>query len=160
MPRKGPHRYDRDEYLRARRRAKAIERLALALNHDGPMTGRGAPQALGDVILDRWRSDDSASSHEKVERLLEAIRLTPEVAERDLRLHLERLEAEWAGLAHQERRALYLISLGFQNKEIARLDGVTQDAVKERLRRARVRLGASNTTHAVAIAIRRGLLWS
>lgn len=159
MPRVEPHRYDRAAYERVRRRKGAIDRLALTLEYDGKLSARGLPMALGEFILDRWRSDDSASSAEKVERLLEAIRLTPEVGERELNDYLKTLENEWNGLTYQERRVLYLTSLGFQIKELARLDGVSIDAIKERLRAARRRLGAQNTTHAVAIAIRKGLLW-
>lgn len=160
MPRSGPHRYNRAEYEAIRRRKKAIERLSLALDYEGPVSNRGIPLALGDFILERWRADDSASAHEKVERLLSALQAHPEVAEREIDGYLKAFDDELAGLTHQERRALYFSSLGFMAKHVARLDDVTEDTVKMRLARARRKLHAVNTPHAVAIAIRKGLLWT
>lgn len=151
--------YDREAYEAIKRRRRAIERLALNVGYDGPLTDRGLPTALGQFIIDRWRSDDSASSNEKVERLLDALRAAPEVAERELDHYLELIDDAYEGLSVKERRALYFTSLGFQVKEQARFDGVTHDAIKERLRAARRKLGATTTTQAVAIAIRKGLLW-
>jgi DNA-binding CsgD family transcriptional regulator len=163
MPRKGPHRYDRGtkaEYERAMARKQAINRLALALDYEGPVTNRGVPTALGDFILQRWRTDDSASSYEKVERLLDALQAHPDVAEREIDSYLPAFDDAMEGLTHQERRGLYFASQGFQLKHVAVLDGVTEDAVKARLTRARRKLHAVNTAHAVAIAIRKGLLWT
>jgi len=144
---------------RERARLKIIRRLGLDVGYDGPLSARGLPTALGDFILDQWRRDDSVSSTEKVDRLIEALRLAPSVALRNLEDYLVALEVEWGGLTHVERKSLYFQSLGFEIKEIARLEGVGENAVKERLRRARRKLGAMSTTQAVAIAIRKGWLW-
>jgi DNA-binding CsgD family transcriptional regulator len=160
MPRKGPHRYDRTEYERDRRRKRAIERLSLALDYEGPVSNRGIPLALGEFILERWRTDDSASSHRKVERLLSVLDAHPEVALSEIDGYLQAFDDAMEGLTHQERRALYFASQGFMLKHVAKLDGVTEDAVKARLTRARKKLRAVNTAHAVAIAIRKGWLWT
>lgn len=132
-----------------------MERLGLLVDYEGPLTDRGLPKALGDHILQRWKNDDRALSSQKWARLLDAIGSVPEVAERELKSAMgEDI------LTITERRTLYLISLGFVPKQIAEYDGVSYFAIKERLRSARQALDANNTTHAVAIAIRRELLWS
>lgn len=136
------------------RRKRALERLGLLADYDGPLTDRGLPKALGDWILQRWRND-AASPEQKWGRLLDALGAAPEVAEKDIDI-----AAGEPPLTHIERRTLYLLSLGFAPKQIARFDEVSDEAIKLRLRSARARLGATNTLHAVAIAIRRGLLWS
>jgi DNA-binding CsgD family transcriptional regulator len=151
--------YDKRRYDNDMRRKRAMKRLGLLLTYDGPLNDRGLPTALGDWILHRWRADDITSSEAKVDRLLAALRAHPEVAEKDLKAYLEQLDVAFDGLTVVERRALYFASQGFQAKEMARMDGVTTEAIKQRLRSARRKLGAVDTTQAVAIAIRRGLLW-
>lgn len=146
--------YDRAAYERTARRKRAMERLGLLVDYEGPMTDRGLPKALGNWILQRWRNDPTAAEV-KWGRLLRALRAAPEVAERDIDV-----AAGETPISLIERRTLYLLSLGFSPKQIARYDGVTQEAIKQRLRHARLQLGAANTTHAVAIAIRREMLWS
>jgi DNA-binding CsgD family transcriptional regulator len=141
-------------YAPAMRRRRALERLGLLVDYDGPLTDRGLPKALGDFILQRWKNDPTPAA-EKWGRLLNVLEIVPQVAEKDIDI-----AAGEPPLTHIERRTLYLLSLGFAVKQIAQFDGVSQDTVKERLRRARARLGATNTLHAVAIAIRRELLWS
>lgn len=131
-----------------------MERLGLLVDYDGPLTDRGLPKALGDWILQRWRNDPS-SAESKWSRLLDALAAAPEVAERDIDV-----AAGEKPISHIEARTLYLLSLGFAPKQIAALDGVSIDAIKMRTLSARRKLGAANTVHAVAIAIRRELLWS
>jgi DNA-binding CsgD family transcriptional regulator len=146
--------YDKAAYEREARKSRAIKRLALALDYEGPFTDRGVPKALGDFILERWKSDTSSSAHDKVERLLEAIRAAPEVAEREI----NRLYETDSELTMLERRTAYLLSIGFVPKQIAIFHGVSHDAIKERLRSARRKLEAENSTHMVAKAIRLELI--
>jgi DNA-binding CsgD family transcriptional regulator len=146
--------YDQAAYRRTVRSKAAINRLCLAIDYDGPMTDRGLPKALGNWILQRWMNDHAQTAQEKWERLLEVVDAHPEVAEREIK----RLSSE-DPLTLQSRRVLYLLSIGFAPKQIAALDGVSLQAVTERTRRGRQQLGAKNTTHAVALAIRRELLW-
>ena len=136
-----------------------MRRLARKLGYTGPRNGRHLPTALGEFILQRWKDDDSEESYEKVERLLSAIRAHPEVAEREIDQYLEALDTEFDGLSMDERKTLYFVSHGYQTKEIARFEEVTESAVKERLRSARRKLGVYTTTEAVAICIRKGWLW-
>lgn len=63
-----------------------------------------------------------------------------------------------AGLTTSERSALQGLAEGLSQDEIALRDGVTRDAVKKRIERARKTLGAANTTQAVAIAVMKGLI--
>lgn len=146
--------YDKKGYDSTVRRRRAMERLGLLVDYDGPLTDRGLPKALGDWILQRWRNDPS-NAESKWARLLDALAAAPEVAERDIDV-----AAGERPISHIEARTLYLLSLGFAPKQIAALDGVSIDAIKTRTLSARRKLGAANTVHAVAIAIRRELLWS
>lgn len=57
-----------------------------------------------------------------------------------------------------ELRALLCASHGLTRMMIADVLGVSPDTVKTQLQRARQRLAAKNTTHAVALAIRAGLI--
>lgn len=149
-----PYDAEASGYAPAMRRRQAMERLGLLVDYEGPLTDRGLPKALGDWILQRWRNDPDTTEH-KWGRLLAALDAAPEVAEKDIDV-----AAGEHPLSYLERRTLYLLSLGFSPKQIARFDGVSLSAIKERLRHARIRLEAANTTHAVAIAIRREMLWS
>ncbi|MDN5789122.1 autoinducer binding domain-containing protein, partial [Pseudorhodobacter sp.] len=63
-----------------------------------------------------------------------------------------------AGISASERSALQGLAEGLNQDEIALRDGVTRDAVKKRIERARRTLGAANTTQAVAIAVMKGLV--
>lgn len=145
--------YDRRAYEVARKRRNALKRLGLLVDYDGPLTDRGLPKALGDWILQRWRNDPAATETKWL-RLLDALQAAPEVAEKDIDV-----AAGEAPISIVERRTLYLLSLGFAPKQIAHFDQVTEEAIKARLKSARNKLGAANTLHAVAIAIRRNLLW-
>ena len=62
-------------------------------------------------------------------------------------------------LTEAERLTLQAFASGCQRREAAVVLGVTPEAVKSRLLRARRTLGAKNTTHAVALAFRRGLIY-
>jgi DNA-binding CsgD family transcriptional regulator len=57
-----------------------------------------------------------------------------------------------------EHRYLALAAEGLTTKEIAREAGRSPETVKQALHNTRVRLSARDTTHAVAIAIRHGLI--
>jgi len=62
------------------------------------------------------------------------------------------------GLAPQERTALRLASEGLTVQQTADVMGIGFEAAKDYLARARRRLGARNTPHAVALALRNGEL--
>lgn len=61
-------------------------------------------------------------------------------------------------LPPSQTRVLEMLARGHTTPTIARETGWSLDTVKWTLRAARDRLDARNSTHAVAIAIRRGLL--
>lgn len=61
-------------------------------------------------------------------------------------------------LTPKQKRILEEVAKGLQTKQIAELLGVDYYTVREHLVRARTNLGAKNTTHAVVIAIRLGLV--
>jgi len=67
-------------------------------------------------------------------------------------------EKEKGRLAPWEIETLVWISRGKSRWETGVILGVSEDTVKSRLEKCRQKLGASNTTHAIAIALQQGLL--
>jgi DNA-binding NarL/FixJ family response regulator len=61
-------------------------------------------------------------------------------------------------LSAAEVRVLRLIAEGNSNKEIAALLSITEDAVKGQVRNILSKLGANDRTHAVTIALKRGII--
>jgi DNA-binding CsgD family transcriptional regulator len=61
-------------------------------------------------------------------------------------------------LTGREREVLTLLAQGLYLEEIAQRLGIGSETVRTHVRKASERLGAANRTHAVAIAIRRGLI--
>ena len=61
-------------------------------------------------------------------------------------------------LTGREREVLSLLAQGLQLDEIAERLGIGAETVRTHVRKATERLGASNRTHAVAIAIRHKLI--
>ena len=61
-------------------------------------------------------------------------------------------------LSAAEVRVLRLIAEGNSNKEIATLLSVTEDSVKGQVRNILSKLGANDRTHAVTIAVKRGII--
>lgn len=59
-------------------------------------------------------------------------------------------------LTDRERRLLLFVSIGYNFEEIQSKLCISRSSVFRALRSAVGKLGASNTTHAVAIALRRG----
>jgi LuxR family transcriptional regulator, quorum-sensing system regulator RaiR len=104
------------------------------------------------------------------EALIRALELAPDVPEYDItswaEAHLlprtgrdmRRPRPPGPVLTKQQERVLILASNGFRRKQTAQAMGIGEETVRNHLARARFRLKATNTTHAVAIAIRRGLI--
>jgi len=61
-------------------------------------------------------------------------------------------------LTGREIEALSLAALGLTSKGIARRLSIAERTAKDHLQAAREKLGAANTTHAVAIAVSRSLI--
>jgi DNA-binding NarL/FixJ family response regulator len=61
-------------------------------------------------------------------------------------------------LSPAEVRILQLIAEGNTNKDIAARLSVTEDAVKGQVRNILAKLGANDRTHAVTIAVKRGIM--
>jgi two-component system NarL family response regulator len=62
------------------------------------------------------------------------------------------------GLSPRERDVLRLVSQGLTNREIAAELDISWGMVRQHMIRVRVKLGARNTTHAVVIALRAGVI--
>jgi DNA-binding CsgD family transcriptional regulator len=71
---------------------------------------------------------------------------------------VKRPGVEGQPLSPGQLAALRLAASGFTSRQIATRLGTTEDAVHLRLREAQVRLGARSRTHAVVIALRRGVV--
>lgn len=69
-----------------------------------------------------------------------------------------RVEVGRATLTECERRCLIAASAGLDRRETALIYSVTPETIDKQLLMARRRLRAKNTTHAVAQAIRQGLI--
>lgn len=63
-----------------------------------------------------------------------------------------------AGVTRAEREALGMIRTGYLTKEIAAELGVTEGAIKQRLKNAKVKLGANTTAQAACLADDFGLI--
>ena len=102
---------------------------------------RRDPDVVATLLLVRWLNDDGARSEAAVERMAADLERAPLVElEPAMTCYLE---AAAAGLTVPRTAAVF---------------GVSTETVKTSLKRARHRLDARNTTHAVAQAIRAGLL--
>ena len=62
------------------------------------------------------------------------------------------------GLTPKEIDVLQLIAAGNANKEIAAQIGITEETVKSRVKNILDKLGANDRTHAVTIALKRGII--
>jgi DNA-binding CsgD family transcriptional regulator len=67
-------------------------------------------------------------------------------------------EVQELHLTEREREVLTLLAQGLQLEEIGNRLGIGTETVRTHVRNASDRLGASNRTHAVAIAIRHKLI--
>jgi len=122
-------------------------------------------------VAERDGGDDGDPLRELAEdapdRLHEALRRAPHIPEHEIDAFVRaggsvpmrrdsRLPA--AELTPRELEVLGALSHGLEYKMAAETLGLSLHTVKERARSARYRLRAKNTLHAVAIALRRGLL--
>ena len=98
--------------------------------------------AVATLLLIRWLNDETGRGSEATERLL---------------TKLSRPQAR-GELSQREWEVLVAASHGLTRRETAEVLGTGDETVKEQRWTACRRLGARNITHAVAIAIRRGLI--
>jgi DNA-binding NarL/FixJ family response regulator len=61
-------------------------------------------------------------------------------------------------LSERETEVLRCVAVGNGNKQVAALLGITEDTVKAHMKHILAKLGAQDRTHAVTIAIRRGII--
>jgi DNA-binding NarL/FixJ family response regulator len=71
---------------------------------------------------------------------------------------LHRLTQPASRLTERELDVLRLLAEGFPHEEIGKTLGISSETVRTHLRKASDRLGASTRTHAVATALRMGLI--
>jgi DNA-binding NarL/FixJ family response regulator len=81
----------------------------------------------------------------------------PDAADRDIDVDLERVGLQ-EPLTHREQEVLELLAEGLPNKAIAGRLGISDQTVKFHVASISAKLGATNRTDAVRIALRRGLL--
>lgn len=117
------------------------------LNYGGVVSSRGPSGSHCLCVLSGARED----------RELQATEL------QDLAAILDEIVSavgQHAGLTEVELGALRDLAEGLTHNEIADHRGVSPATIKKRLERARDVLGAKNAVHAVAIATRRGLIFT
>lgn len=90
----------------------------------------------------------------RTDRLLDRISRAPLVPEYEIDILMRSVGT----ITPAERRALVCLSHGMSYKMVADTLGVELETVKTQLRVARYKLRAKNTTHAVAQALRLGLI--
>ena len=66
--------------------------------------------------------------------------------------------AQHAALTRREQEVLQLIAAGMRNKEMAARMGISEETVHAHLRNIFHKLSVSDRTHALAVAIRRGII--
>lgn len=117
------------------------------LNYGGVVSSRGPSGSHCLCVLSGARGDRElqASELQSMSAILEEI---------------VNAVGEHAGLTDVELEALRDLAAGLTHNEIADQRGVSPATIKKRLERAREVLGARNAVHAVAIATRRGLIFS
>ena len=62
------------------------------------------------------------------------------------------------GLTQREQEVLQFVAEGNMNKEVAVRLGISEETVKAHMRNLLAKLGANDRTHAVMIALRRGII--
>lgn len=115
--------------------------------------GRDRVTYDADQILARLRTDPETDSG----RLLDDLRKAPLVPERWLSRLPDGARPE-GPLSASQVRALQAASHGLTARLSADLFDIAYDTVRDQLKAARFALRAKNTTHAVAIALRQGLI--
>lgn len=63
-------------------------------------------------------------------------------------------------LSARETEVLFIVAAGNSNKQVARKLGISEETVKVHMRAILAKLGARDRTHAVVIAVRRGIIGS
>ena len=109
-------------------------------------------QPVPDGLVEAIATAPDVPLHE-IDRYVEAYRNLPRTGKDDRAARVRRY-----GLTLRQTRALELAAVGLTRKEIAHAMSLNEETVRNHLSRARYRLGAKNTTHAVAIGIRQGIL--
>ncbi len=114
------------------------------------------PIRRGDVVFGAVTfSRTSAFSGAEIEFLSEIAEITHRVLTRPI---MDKFSAQALKLIEGEIRCLRFASLGKTTDEIAAASGYTPDTVNSYMKTAIRKLGADNRVHAIAEAIRRGLI--
>jgi DNA-binding CsgD family transcriptional regulator len=106
-------------------------------------------------VIERYRIMRLVRSQPIPERLIAALRRAPLVPEEEL---VQKRPKARDRLADAERAALTCASHGLDAAMTAEVLGKSVHTIKDQLRTARYILRAKNTAHAVALALRAGLI--
>jgi DNA-binding CsgD family transcriptional regulator len=100
---------------------------------------------------DEW----AAFVRENAKNFLLVSHLFHQQAKRIINNEVELASAE---LSPREREALTLLSLGHSRAEVANMLHISENTLRAYIDSARHKLGAMNVTHAVALALARGVI--
>lgn len=137
------------EALAAIRREVAAARIIILTVHEGDEDIRRAFDAGAQgYLLKSVRADE----------LLGAIRAVHAGKRWVPEMLLGRLAEEPAGLTSREREVLLMLARGLTNKDIARVLGVGAGTIKTHVLSILAKLGATDRTEAVTVALQRGVI--
>lgn len=124
-----------------------------------------------DAIIKEWASSTSPRALRATEALLEALSMSPDVPIYDIDKYVESYgntprtgkddrtaKVRAQGLTQRQIRVLELAAAGLTRKEIALAMSLGEETIRNHLSRARYRLSAKNTPHAIAIAMRKRII--
>lgn len=137
------------EALAAIRREVAAARIIILTVHEGDEDiRRGIDAGAQGYLLKSVRAEE----------LLGAIRAVHAGKRWVPEMLLGRLAEEPAGLTSREREVLLMLARGLTNKDIARVLGVGAGTIKTHVLSILAKLGATDRTEAVTVALQRGVI--
>ncbi len=102
--------------------------------------------------------DDAGWDAFTTERQRDLILIAHYLNQKALRLETDRAPETYKPLSPRETDALTFLAVGYSRAQIAEMLSISEHTLRAYIENARLKLGASNTTHAVARAIAEGLL--
>ena len=140
--------------MRRQRRTKVVATLGPA------SSSRTVVERLFRAGADVFRINMSHTTHEKMRELVETIRAVHAGQKRlSTGIAADLAEHSTDGvLTPREIEVLRLVAVGNANKEIGAQLSLTEVTVKSHVKNVLAKLGANDRTHAVTIALKRGII--
>ena len=153
-----PMDWKRLDWSNAASRAFLGEAIGAGLGNQGyslPIRGPNGQFAL--FTVNKTADDDSWSKYTR-EHARDFLLLSHYVHERSNNIHKIGKEQHMRELSPRERDAIAYLGMGVARSRIAEKMQISEHTLRVYIDSARYKLGAANTTHAVALAISRGVV--